>query len=306
MIDRINLILKTKNLTAKQFAEEIGVQPSGMSHILSGRNNPSLDFVMKVMKRYPEIDINWLMNGKGEMYIINGTYTPAAPADEARQPVREEQAPLHSTPRAGTTHAVRAEDGLRTGQGTASVSRQSFRKEEGRAGEGLTLFDYLDDAESNASTLPAGDSPSRQGGSAASVTGPRTEAMAARSVYATGTDSRTGQSAAVEAGAGHAAEADGVHSLREPRVNKERKGTAADAGDKKVPQEYARATPLAAAFPASEGACAPSVTNGDSGAGMQGACPCPAVCSQHGRSARKIVKMVVMYDDHTFAEYFPE
>lgn len=67
MVNRINLILQAKNITSKQFAEEIGVQPSGLSHILSGRNNPSLDFVMKVMRRYPEIDINWLMFGKGEM-----------------------------------------------------------------------------------------------------------------------------------------------------------------------------------------------------------------------------------------------
>lgn len=68
MINRINLILRAKNITAKQFAEEIGIQPSGMSHILSGRNNPSLDFVSKVIRRYPEIDANWLLMGKGEMY----------------------------------------------------------------------------------------------------------------------------------------------------------------------------------------------------------------------------------------------
>lgn len=68
MINRINLILRAKNLTARQFAEEIGIQPSGMSHIMSGRNNPSLDFVSKVIRRYPEIDANWLMLGRGEMY----------------------------------------------------------------------------------------------------------------------------------------------------------------------------------------------------------------------------------------------
>ena len=68
MIDRINLILKAKNLTSRQFAEEIGIQPSGMSHILSGRNRPSLDFVMKVVNRYPEIDLKWLTLGEGEMY----------------------------------------------------------------------------------------------------------------------------------------------------------------------------------------------------------------------------------------------
>lgn len=68
MINRINLILRAKNITARQFAEEIGIQPSGMSHIMSGRNNPSLDFVTKVIRRYPEIDANWLLLGKGEMY----------------------------------------------------------------------------------------------------------------------------------------------------------------------------------------------------------------------------------------------
>ncbi|MBP5548123.1 MAG: helix-turn-helix transcriptional regulator [Bacteroidales bacterium] len=68
MVDRINLILKAKNITPKQFAEEIGIQPSGMSHILSERNRPSLDFVMKVINRYPEIDIKWLILGEGEMY----------------------------------------------------------------------------------------------------------------------------------------------------------------------------------------------------------------------------------------------
>jgi transcriptional regulator with XRE-family HTH domain len=68
MVERINLLLKAKNITARQFAEEIGIQPSGMSHIMSGRNNPSLDFVMKVVRRWPEVNINWLMLGKGEMY----------------------------------------------------------------------------------------------------------------------------------------------------------------------------------------------------------------------------------------------
>ena len=62
------MILQAKNITARQFAEEIGIQPSGMSHILGGRNNPSLDFVLKVLKRYPEIDAGWLLLGKGAMY----------------------------------------------------------------------------------------------------------------------------------------------------------------------------------------------------------------------------------------------
>jgi transcriptional regulator with XRE-family HTH domain len=65
MKDRIAQILKTKNITATQFADELNVQRSGISHILSGRNNPSLDFVMKIKETYPEFNLEWLILGKG-------------------------------------------------------------------------------------------------------------------------------------------------------------------------------------------------------------------------------------------------
>lgn len=87
MVDRINLLLKAKNKSSRQFAEEIGIQPSGMSHILSGRNNPSLDFVMKVVKRWPEININWLMFGKGEMYVSSNGTQPVTEASKKEQVV---------------------------------------------------------------------------------------------------------------------------------------------------------------------------------------------------------------------------
>jgi transcriptional regulator with XRE-family HTH domain len=50
---------------ASSFAEKIGVQRSSISHVLSGRNKPSLDFVMKVLKAYPDVNMYWLLNGKG-------------------------------------------------------------------------------------------------------------------------------------------------------------------------------------------------------------------------------------------------
>ncbi len=54
-------------LTAVVLAENIGVQPSSVSHILSGRNKPSLDFVNKLLSRYPQVSFDWLVNGKGNM-----------------------------------------------------------------------------------------------------------------------------------------------------------------------------------------------------------------------------------------------
>ena len=90
MINRINLILRAKNITARQFAEEIGIQPSGMSHILGGRNNPSLEFISKVLRRYPEIDANWLLLGKGAMYGYGDRAgDESLPASEPEAPRRE-------------------------------------------------------------------------------------------------------------------------------------------------------------------------------------------------------------------------
>ncbi|MBO3097896.1 helix-turn-helix domain-containing protein [Gelidibacter pelagius] len=52
--------------SASSFSDTIGVQRSSISHILSGRNKPSLDFVLKVLSSYPEVELYWLLNGKGE------------------------------------------------------------------------------------------------------------------------------------------------------------------------------------------------------------------------------------------------
>jgi len=68
MKERIIEFLKAENKSSAQLAEEIGVQPSGISHILSGRNNPSLDFVLKMLDKYRHLSTEWLLFGKGNMF----------------------------------------------------------------------------------------------------------------------------------------------------------------------------------------------------------------------------------------------
>ena len=68
MKERLLEFLKAENKSSAQLAEEIGVQPSGISHILSGRNNPSLDFILKMLEKYQFLSTDWLMFGKGSMY----------------------------------------------------------------------------------------------------------------------------------------------------------------------------------------------------------------------------------------------
>ena len=62
---RLKIILKYHELSAATLAEKIEVQRSSISHILSGRNKPSLEFVLKVLKHFPDVELYWLLNGIG-------------------------------------------------------------------------------------------------------------------------------------------------------------------------------------------------------------------------------------------------
>ncbi|MFV9550995.1 helix-turn-helix domain-containing protein [Algibacter sp. PT7-4] len=64
-IKRLQSVITHYGESASSFAEKIGVQRSSISHILSGRNKPSLDFILKILSAYPEVDLYWLFNGKG-------------------------------------------------------------------------------------------------------------------------------------------------------------------------------------------------------------------------------------------------
>ena len=64
---RVQKIINYSELSSSEFADEIGVQRSNISHVLSGRNKPSLDFLMKIKDRFPEIQWEWLIEGKGAM-----------------------------------------------------------------------------------------------------------------------------------------------------------------------------------------------------------------------------------------------
>ncbi len=62
---RLQEVLDFYGLSASSFADRIGVQRSSISHILSGRNKPSLDFILKILHAFPDVELYWLLNGKG-------------------------------------------------------------------------------------------------------------------------------------------------------------------------------------------------------------------------------------------------
>ena len=67
MKDRFKQILEHLGASASEFADKLGVQRSAVSHILSGRNNPSLEFLQKVLIHYPQISPDWLLLGTGNI-----------------------------------------------------------------------------------------------------------------------------------------------------------------------------------------------------------------------------------------------
>jgi predicted transcriptional regulator len=68
---RLQKILDFYSLSATSFSEEIAFNRSTISHLLSGRNKPSLEFVMKLLQTYPDVELYWLLNGKGSFPIAS-------------------------------------------------------------------------------------------------------------------------------------------------------------------------------------------------------------------------------------------
>lgn len=68
MREKLQLLMNAENLTGSKLAEYLGIQPSSISHILGGRNKPSLDFVQKILQRYPRINPDWLLLDSDKMY----------------------------------------------------------------------------------------------------------------------------------------------------------------------------------------------------------------------------------------------
>ena len=64
--ERIELLMKCYELSPSQFAEKTGIQRASVSHIVSGRNKPSLEVMLKIHDAFPELDLKWLMTGVGE------------------------------------------------------------------------------------------------------------------------------------------------------------------------------------------------------------------------------------------------
>jgi transcriptional regulator with XRE-family HTH domain len=87
LIERVLSLLEAYQLTPAEFAERIDVQRSSISHLMSRRNKPSLDFIQKVLNHFPEINPNWLVMGNGPMKQLDLFDALGKPAEAPSLPI---------------------------------------------------------------------------------------------------------------------------------------------------------------------------------------------------------------------------
>lgn len=79
MNKRLQKFLDAENVSQSQFADSINVARASVSHIIAGRNKPGFDFVEKMARAYPLLNVEWLITGKGKMYKDNSVTASTSP-----------------------------------------------------------------------------------------------------------------------------------------------------------------------------------------------------------------------------------
>lgn len=89
MENRIQKIIDKQGISLNAFAQEIGVNRSTVSHILTGRNKPSVEVLQKILKRFPELSTDWLLLGNGGMYAKKESSEASSPSQKSVQVVNK-------------------------------------------------------------------------------------------------------------------------------------------------------------------------------------------------------------------------
>lgn len=82
MKERLQHIIKAESLTNLQFAQIVEISPASVTHLLAGRNNPSIEIVAKIARRFPHYNLRWLILGKGSIYTSSPQTAPTPQVKE--------------------------------------------------------------------------------------------------------------------------------------------------------------------------------------------------------------------------------
>ncbi|MBR3911279.1 MAG: helix-turn-helix transcriptional regulator [Alistipes sp.] len=131
MREKLQKLMASEQLTASRFAELLGIQPSGVTHLLGGRNKPSFDLVQKILRRFPHINPDWLLLDSEQMYRADAELTNDQPNqtsnEVAETPVNVENisAAENTTISEGSTSANNSIERLAT---IGAVNRKNVKR----------------------------------------------------------------------------------------------------------------------------------------------------------------------------------
>ena len=131
MREKLQKLMASEQLTASRFAELLGIQPSGVTHLLGGRNKPSFDLVQKLLRRFPHINPDWLLLDSEQMYRAEAELTNDQPNqtsnEVAETPVNVEKisATQNTTISEGSTSANNSIERLAT---IGAVNRKNVKR----------------------------------------------------------------------------------------------------------------------------------------------------------------------------------
>ncbi|MEI6887733.1 MAG: helix-turn-helix domain-containing protein [Bacteroidales bacterium] len=97
MIGRLLELMRIKNMTSSQLADTIGVQRSGISHFVSGRNKPSLEFILKILKEFPDVNPDWMLFGNEPVFRNDLAVKPIFSDDLFSESVKQSEKPEKKT-----------------------------------------------------------------------------------------------------------------------------------------------------------------------------------------------------------------
>lgn len=129
MKDRIRQLMELSHLSQQDFAARLGISPASLSSIFTGRSNPTTNHINAVHRAFPDVNINWLIFGEGEMFT---------PADDETSTTTDQE----DTALPGSHLSEGAPSSVTPHQSSSSIPAQQQQKLDARKERMRDLFDF--------------------------------------------------------------------------------------------------------------------------------------------------------------------
>lgn len=132
ILDRIKMVMKMNQLNAASFADKIGVQRSSVSHVLTGRNKPSLDFIEKMLNQFPKVNASWLISGTiqdpEKSVVYQEASTEKRGLDNLSLRIEDKKETIHQSTENTNQEDVKNDSNLKPSSNQAQISEKKVVK----------------------------------------------------------------------------------------------------------------------------------------------------------------------------------